>query len=358
MTVPNCLVSLIFGIYRQVRPAVQKGLIYWQDKAQQIPDPELRHQALTSISTKKFHCEGGSIYGLLAVNHLDQTINFIIAYQTLCDYLDNLCDRSTSLDPKDFSALHESVMHALTPGAESTEYYRFHPEKDDGGYLTTLVKTCQNILQELPGYQKISHTLYELAENYCNLQIHKHVKIIERVPRLKAWFATQPSCIPSVSWYEFAACTGSTLGIFCLVAYAWQENFTEKLSEKIKNSYFPWVQGLHILLDYFIDQEEDRLAGDLNFCSYYQNNDVMIERFQLFFKEADQSVADLPNKNFHRAINRALLGVYLADQKTNQVSIKEAAKQIISFGGNSALIIRLNTLLISRFTSKPILLGG
>jgi tetraprenyl-beta-curcumene synthase len=358
MAVPNCLITLIFGIYRQVRPAVQKGLIYWQDQAKQIPDPELRHQALSSISTKKFHCEGGSIYGLLAVNHLEQTIHFIIAYQTLCDYLDNLCDRSTSLDPKDFSALHESVMHALTPGAECTEYYRFHQEQDDGGYLTSLVKTCQNILQQLPGYQKISLSLYELAENYCNLQIHKHVTIIERVPRLEAWFATQPNYLPKVSWYEFAACTGSTLGIFCLVAYAWQENFSEKLSQKIKSSYFPWVQGLHILLDYFIDQEEDRLAGDLNFCSYYQNNDVMTERLGVFFKEADQSVANLPNRNFHRAINRALIGVYLADQKANQVSIRETTQRIIRFGGNSAWIIRLNTLLMSRFISSPILLGS
>lgn len=68
-----------------------------------------------SIETKTFHCEGGSIYGLLASKNLEKTIRFIVAYQTISDYLDNLCDRSTSLNPDDFRVLHESIIHALTP---------------------------------------------------------------------------------------------------------------------------------------------------------------------------------------------------------------------------------------------------
>jgi len=48
------------------------------------------------------------------------------------------------------------------------------------------------------------------------------------------------------------------------VAYAFDQNLSDELTQ-VKNSYFPWVQGLHILLDYLIDQEEDRINGDLNF---------------------------------------------------------------------------------------------
>jgi len=39
-----------------------------------------------------------------------------------------------------------------------------------------------------------------------------------------------------------------------------------------------------ILLDYLIDQEEDRINGDLNFCFITKNNDEMIERFQHFIQ--------------------------------------------------------------------------
>ncbi len=52
-----------------------------------------------------------------------------MAYQTISDYLDNLCDRSTSLNPDGFQALHESLFHALTPEATLTNYYRFRREK-------------------------------------------------------------------------------------------------------------------------------------------------------------------------------------------------------------------------------------
>ena len=41
---------------------------------------------------------------LTAFGKRANAIKFIVAYQTISDYLDNLCDRSTSLDPDDFSA--------------------------------------------------------------------------------------------------------------------------------------------------------------------------------------------------------------------------------------------------------------
>ncbi len=352
MLTPNHLGMLMLRIYWDVLPSVSHHLHKWKERANQIPDFELRKQALMSLETKTFHCEGGSIYGLLSNKNIDETIRFIVAYQTISDYLDNLCDRSTSQNPEDFRALHESIVHALTPGAECVNYYRFRQEQEDGGYLTALVKTCQDVLQQLPAYPKISPALHELAGYYCDLQVHKHVKVEERLPRLKAWFELHRDGLPEMAWYEFSACTGSTLGIFCLVAYASHENCSDELVQKVKTSYFPWVQGLHILLDYLIDREEDRLGGDLNFCSYYKSPEVMTERFAHFVKEADRSVAQLPNINFHRMINRGLLGIYLADEKVNrQKDVREIARRIIRFGGLSSFFFFLNGLVMSRLRS-------
>lgn len=349
MAIPKHLGILMLRIYWDVLPAVRHDLREWKERANRIPDYELRKQALMSLETKTFHCEGGSIYGLLANKHTKQTIRFIVAYQTISDYLDNLCDRSTSLNPDDFRALHESIFHALTPGAECTNYYRFRKEQEDGGYLKALVKTCQNVLQQLPAYEKIAPALHELAGYYCDLQVHKHVIVEERVPRLKAWYELHRDSLPEMSWYEFSACAGSTLGIFCLVAYASHENCSDELVQKVKTSYFPWVQGLHILLDYLIDQEEDRLGGDLNFCYYYNSREVMTERFAHFVREADKSVAQLPNTNFHRMINRGLLGIYLADEKVNRQSdVREIARRIIRLGGSSSFFFLLNGLVMTR----------
>ena len=51
-------------------------------------------------------CEGGGIYGLLARDRFDELIQFIIAYQIMCDYLDNLCDQSDYLDLSNQLTLH------------------------------------------------------------------------------------------------------------------------------------------------------------------------------------------------------------------------------------------------------------
>lgn len=114
---------LMRKVYKEVMPIVHEELLKWKKKASNIPNEELRTQALASINDKTFHCEGGSIMGLLACGEFKKAIRFIVAYQTISDYLDNLCDRSTSLDPLDFAALHESMPHALTPHATLGEFH-------------------------------------------------------------------------------------------------------------------------------------------------------------------------------------------------------------------------------------------
>ncbi|MCG6537452.1 MAG: tetraprenyl-beta-curcumene synthase family protein, partial [Syntrophales bacterium LBB04] len=116
MPPPTSLWTLTPKIFLQVRPYVHRYLQDWRERAVRIPDPELRKQALASIDTKTFHCEGGSIYALLAGDNYPEAIRFVVAYQTISDYLDNLCDRSSSSDPEDFRLLHRSMRHALAPG--------------------------------------------------------------------------------------------------------------------------------------------------------------------------------------------------------------------------------------------------
>jgi len=341
--------TMITKIMLQVRPDVQRYLGEWKRRAESIPDPELRRQALMSIETKTFHCEGGAIYALLAGPHYHEAIRFIVAYQTISDYLDNLCDRSTSLDPDDFRSLHESMPHALTPGVPPASYYRLRKEQNDGGYLSALVETCQEVLANLPAYNNIAADLNELAGYYCDLQIHKHVRADERVPRLKEWFDSHRDHLPEMRWYEFAACAGSTLGIFCLVAHSFQKNHSDDLVRQIKDAYFPWVQGLHILLDYLVDQEEDRTGGDLNFCSYYPNHDDMTERLIHFYKQANLSISRLPNAKFHHMINRGLLGMYLADRKVDrQKDVRAVAKKMIRLGGGVTLFFFIHCWVLRR----------
>lgn len=334
MALPNHPISLMNQVYRKVMPVVHKELNYWKRRAEEIPNKELREQALASITHKTFHCEGGSIMALTAHEQKDMAIKFIVAYQTISDYLDNLCDRSTSLDPDDFSALHESMVDALTVGAPPRDYYRFREDQADGGYLVELMQTCQSVLKHMPNYEAIKPDLLELCGYYSDLQIHKHVRKDEREDRLIALYEKQKNVLPDMTWYEFAACSGSTLAVFCLVSYALRSDFDMQHAAKIREGYFPYIQGLHILLDYFIDQDEDRAGGDLNFCFYYKNDEEICRRLIHFLHEADKYTEELPDRKFHAMIIRGLLGIYLSDKKVNeQKAVKILAKQVMKQGG-------------------------
>jgi tetraprenyl-beta-curcumene synthase len=346
---PTNVLTMTPKILLQVRPQVHQHLRHWSAEARRIPSPELRRQALASIAAKTFHCEGAGIYSLLAEERSREALRFIVAYQTISDYLDNLCDRGSSRDAADFRALHAALADALTPGAALADYYRYREERDDGGYLAGLVTTCQQVLAALPASDLIAPYLHELADDYCTLQVYKHLRRDERLPPLRAWFAEREEALPAMAWQEFAAACGSTLGIFCLVAHGCREDCTALLARQTRAAFFPWVQGLHILLDYLVDQEEDRRFGELNFCSYYCDQREMAARLASFYAQANVSVAALPDAPFHHLINKGLLAIYCADRKVRaQKEVRMVARRLVLLGGAEGLLLYLLCWLYQR----------
>lgn len=349
MPPPTNVLSLTPKILLQVRPQVHQHLRHWSAEARRIPSPELRRQALASIAAKTFHCEGAGVYSLLAGEHSREALRFIVAYQTISDYLDNLCDRGRSRDAADFRALHAALADALTPGAALADYYRCREERDDGGYLAGLVATCQQVLAGLPASDLIAPYLHELADDYCTLQVYKHLRREDGLPLLQAWFAEREPALPAMAWQEFAAACGSTLGIFCLVAHGCREDCTPLLARQTHTAFFPWVQGLHILLDYLIDQEEDRRCGELNFCFYYRSQREMVTRLAYFYAQANASVSALPEAPFHRLVNKGLLAIYCSDRKVHaQRDVRSAVRRLVVLGGAEGLLLYLACWLYQR----------
>lgn len=370
--VPETPLALMKAIYKQVLPNVHDSLEMWKHKAQSIPNVELKEQALASITSKQFHCEGGSIYALLSQQKKQQSVlKFIVAYQTISDYLDNLCDRSVSLDGKNFRQLHESMVDAVSCTLSETDYYAYQDDKNDGEYLLALVKTCHEAIQELPSYHLYKEKIMKLCQWYCDLQVYKHIDWNRREQALLNWWKEHESAFPQLEWYEFAAATGSTLCIFYYVALASHES-TEELNhnhlqlssndnrgpkqnenDAVFDAYFPYVQGLHILLDYLIDQDEDRKEGDLNFCFYYESEEYKLKRLEWMVNEARQKVSDLPHARFHQMIVEGLLGMYLADEKVkNQKDVLTISRQLLKRRKLSTWFFFLNAWVIHRKGKK------
>lgn len=301
--------------YTQTLPAVSGCVAHWSRRADAIPSPELRLQAKASLRSKRFHCEGGSFYAALVSEHekesFHEVIRTIVALQTISDYLDNLCDRMASTDGQDFRQLHLSMSDAVEPQAGVRDYYRYNPYKEDSGYLEQLVRTCQETLRRLPLYRQVQDDVLYYVRLYSDLQVYKHLARDHREQRCRGWFEQHRRNYPEIQWQEFCAATGSTLLPFALFSLATRQRLAREEVQRLREAYFPWVCGLHILLDYYIDQQEDSDHGDLNFISYYSDGVEAEQRLRFFLLRALRETDFLPDRHFHRLVVRGLVWFYL-----------------------------------------------
>lgn len=326
---------LISGFVKKIFPLVDKSLAQWREHASRIPDPVLAKQALASITSKRFHCQGGSIYALYPGADREGMVRFIVAFQTISDYLDNLCDRAGWEEEESFRQLHRAMREALSPELPLSDYYACYPYKNDGGYLAALVETCRECVARFPAYVIVRQEALDFVDLYCDLQSLKHLGRDRREERMIQWANRHLPAKNHISVWEFGAASGSTLGVFMLCAAACRQDLSREEAAQIKKAYFPYICGLHILLDYFIDQAEDRQEGDLNFIFYYRDQQEAEERLGYFLRNALDYASALQQPDFHRAVIKGLLALYLSDEKTQSPLLKGSVRALLGQSGKS-----------------------
>ena len=334
--------SLLVRFVWKVFPLVNRELYHWQQYAATHGAPELSGQALASIRSKKFHCQGGSVYSLYPGVSTADFVRLVVALQTISDYLDNLCDRAGIADETAFRQLHLAMTDALDPERPLHDYYAAYPYKDDGGYLSALVMACRAEVAKLPAYHLVKQEALRQASLYSKLQTYKHLDPSIREQQLLSWIKPLLPACPGITAWEFAAATGSTLGLFMLCAAAANPKLTAREAAIIGQAYFPWINGLHILLDYFIDAAEDSQSGDLNFVAYYADSQEILTRLQFFICQARTQTGILPEPAFVRTVVDGLLAMYLSDPKTNRPAERAIRDSLLhSSGWYAACMYRL-----------------
>jgi tetraprenyl-beta-curcumene synthase len=334
---------------------VQKELTKWKTEASRVPDQELRKQALSSIEKKKFHCMGGSVLAI-GTKELAPLTRAIVAIQTISDYLDNLCDRvefhhDYKVDYKTqkdmFMHLHESFLCAVDPNRETIDYYCRYVVTDsrgDGGYLADLVQTSRSVIEGLVSYPVVSKHVNDLALFYSKMQAIKHLHPSVRAELMEEWFGKESFRdsfqYGDLDWWEFAAASGSTLGIFALLALACNPNVKREDADAIFNLYFPDVSAFHILLDYLIDLEEDRQFQELNFVAEYPSLNEAVARMLGFFEKSMEKVELLEYPYVHKAVLRGLIAMYLSDPKAEQFLRYDVISRFTTKAGFSSRFLR------------------
>jgi tetraprenyl-beta-curcumene synthase len=327
---PRGLMSMTRFLVRIV-PRASEALEGIRARAARIPDAALREQALASIDGKAFHVQGGCIFAtFLPPADAARFVRIIASLETIYDYLDNLCDRLPGVTQLAFATLHEALLDALDDGRAVGDYYRNGPVGDDGGYLASLVADVRAELRHLPQYNAVRDALVGIACFYAELQTLKHADPDVREQICDAWYGNHRAEFPGLYWWEFAAACGSSMPIFALIYLASQPHLAPRAIDATIAAYFPNVSAVHILLDYFIDQAEDREHRELNFVACYPSSAVAVQRVKRLVHATKLRLHDLANAEWHAFVLRAMCLFYLTHPKVYEQRLHRESAAVLN----------------------------
>ena len=94
-------------------------------------------------------------------------------------------------------------------------------------------------------------------------------------------------------------------------------------------TYFPWIGGLHSLLDNLIDKHEDEAAGHRSLVEYYGSRSARQQRMR-GSPAGDARPQELPHSSRHTVILAAMIGNYLSTPEAHSAElapVSEACSQ-------------------------------
>jgi tetraprenyl-beta-curcumene synthase len=252
--------------------SVQYELSQWEHEARAIPDPTLRTHALTKLHDEDFNAQVAATLAVLVRRPLRRrVVAAIVAFQVMYDYLDALSEQPVEDPLGNGRQLFRAFTDALAPNAEPVDYYRHHPQYDDGGYLTALVRTCRLALRALPAAAVVEPVAQRAAARCGQAQSLTHAIPTDGVALLQAW-ATDKAATTELSWWEFAAgAAASVLSVHALLAAAADRGTTSAEAVEIDEVYLS-ICAISTLLDSLVDREQDLASNSHSYIAYYPEN--------------------------------------------------------------------------------------
>lgn len=304
--------ATVAGYLSSVLPGVTRELAHWRRRALQIPDPTLRALACEA-NAKRGNMEGAALFAVLAPRRRrTQTLRALVAFQTAYNYLDTLAEQPSADPLQNGRRLHEALLVSLDPSAAHADYYAFHPQREDGGYLTELSDTCRQALATLPAHVLVSSATWAAAARivaFQSLNLTEHQGGYEELQR---WARELTPVGSALAWWQAAGAGGSSLAVHALIAAAADPELRQVDVQAIHDAYFPWICALHSLLDSLVDLDEDDRAAQRNLLAYDASDQHAARAMGSLARRARAATAPLPQAARHRVIVCVMAAYYLS----------------------------------------------
>ncbi|HEY9179892.1 MAG TPA: DUF2600 family protein [Candidatus Baltobacteraceae bacterium] len=311
-----------------VVPLARSALQHLEVFADRIPDAELRAQARFGLRAKAYHVAGACILStLLPSAAREHYVEIVAPLEAIYDFLDGLCDRHPLTTPDAFRHLHLALADALDPSRPPADYYAYGPPGDDGDYLATLVRRVRRALSRLADHELLLPHFEEAVALYTDTQTYKHLPPGERERACIDWHARHARRFADLTWWEAGAAAGSQFQVYGPLYAAFCSNFEQ--IDATYEAYFPAFSALHVLLDSFIDQQEDREHAELNWIACYGSFDAFAARAHSLAGRARTAFANLSMPRAHTFALRIMALFYLTHPKVYEQRLNQEATTLL-----------------------------
>jgi tetraprenyl-beta-curcumene synthase len=292
--------------------SVSREVRHWRAFAADIPDDALRHDALEAIDRKRANIDGAALFSTLPRARSRDLLDLLVAYEILADFLDSTSERGAHIGTVNGVQLHRALVEAVDPELCVSDYYRYHPWSDDGGYIHALVGTCRTICLRLPSYHVV-HPLVTRAARLAQVLAFNHE---EDTPRrdalLRAWAGANFHAEAELAWFECTAGASAWLTILALLALAADPGLDVGDAEATYAAYLPWVSLAGTMLDSYGDAEEDAVNLAHSYIAHYSSAEIATRRVGAIIRRSLEEVVSLHDGVRHLVIVSCMIAMYLS----------------------------------------------
>jgi cytochrome P450 len=319
---------LFWGL-REVSRAVRG----WQQLASHIPDLALRDDALRALAGKRANIDGAALFWSLPRRRNRDLLQLLVVFEILADFLDNASERGAHVGIHNGTQLHRALIDALDPQTSLSDYYRFHPWKEDGGYLRALVEECRARCRCLPSYHSVKPLALRAAHLAQVLPLNHEPDPARRNETLMLWASEHPGG-GSLTWFESSGAASAWLTILALLALAAEPNCDTSLAGATYAAYLPWVCLTGTMLDSYCDAVEDVASGAHSYLSHYQSIEVAAGRLGELLRRAAVTARGLPDGRRHAVIVACMAAMYLTKDTVRTPRLYAHTHAIAHSGGS------------------------
>jgi tetraprenyl-beta-curcumene synthase len=311
----------------------------WRRRAETIPDPLLRADALQALARKRGHTDGAALFWTLPRRRDPRLLRALVTYELIQDYLDTVSERGAAVDGVGSPQLYLSLADAVDPRRPLSDYYRDHPQCEDAGYLRALVEAFRADSTLLPSFEAVRGRLEYDASHAAVLAANHLTDPTRRDAALRAWADSAFPGERHLRWYELTAAASGWITTHALLALAAEPDVGRDRVEETYAAYFPWCALALTMLDSYADQADDVRSGDHSYFGHYPDADEGVVRLCESLERAAEGVLRLPAGERHGVLIGCMVALYLSKDSARTPAMRRQTRQIAQAGGTLSQVL-------------------